>query len=96
MKRPVAFPSINENSEAKRNKFKGVRAYALDYYVPEYVPSDTDLLCAFRIEPLQGVGMIEASAAVAAESSTGTWAEVWSNQLADVDYYEAKVYRVAK
>ena len=64
-----------------------MRAYALDYYVPEYVPSDTDLLCAFRIEPLQGVDMIEASAAVAAESSTGTWTEVWSNQLTDIDYY---------
>ena len=39
MKHPVAFPSLNENSEAKRNKFQaGVRAYALDYYVPEYVP----------------------------------------------------------
>ena len=95
MKHPVAFPSVNENSEAKRNKFQaGVRAYALDYYVPEYVPSDTDLLCAFRIEPLQGVDMIEASAAVATESSTGTWTEAWSNQLTDIDYYKAKVYRI--
>ena len=91
MKHPVAFPSLNENSEAKRNKFQaGVRAYALDYYVP----SDTDLLCAFRIEPQQGVDMIESSAVVAAESSTGTWTEVWSNQLTDIDYYKAKVYRI--
>ena len=95
MKHPVAFPSLNENSEAKRNKFQaGVRAYALDCYVPEYVPSDTDLLCAFRIEPLQGVDMIEASAAVAAESSTDTWTEVWSNQLTDIDDYKAKVYHI--
>ena len=91
MKDPVAFPSLNENSEAKRNKFQaGVRAYALDYYVP----SDTDLFCAFRIESLQGVDMIEASAAVAAESSTGTWTEVWSNQLTDIDDYKARVYRI--
>ena len=55
----------------------GVRAYAVDYYVPDYIPQDTDLLCAFRIEP-KGVDMIEAAAAVAAESSTGTWTEVWS------------------
>jgi len=97
MKCPVAFPTVNENSEAERNKFKaGVRAYDLDYYDPEYVPSDTDLLRAFRIEPLQCVDMIEASAAVAAESSSGTWTEVWSNRLADIDYYKAKVYRVAK
>src|SRR5271157_5608156 len=94
MKHSVAFPSVDENSAAKRNKFQpGVRAYAVDYYVPEYVPSDTDLLCAFRIEPLQGVDMIEAAAAVA-ESSTGTWTEVWSNQLTDIDYYKAKVYRI--
>ena len=38
--------------------------------------------------------MIEAAAAVAAESSTGTWTEVWSNQLTDIDYYKAKVYRI--
>jgi ribulose 1,5-bisphosphate carboxylase large subunit-like protein len=61
MKHPVAFPSVNMNSEAKRNKFQaGVCAHALDYYVPEYVPSDTAPLRAFRIEPLQGVDMIEA------------------------------------
>ena len=54
MKHPGAFPSVNENSAAKRNKFQaGVRPYAADYYVPDYVPSDTDLLCAFRIEPPQ-------------------------------------------
>lgn len=47
MKHPIAFLSLNENSEAKRNKFQaGMRGYALDYYVP----SDTNLLCAFRIE----------------------------------------------
>ncbi len=78
-----------------RRQFQaGVRPYADDYYVPDYVPSDTDLLCAFRIEPAAGVDMIEASAAVAAESSTGTWTEVWSNQLTDLDFYKAKVYRI--
>ncbi len=44
----------------------GVHAYAVDYYVPDYEPLDTDLLCAFRIQPAQGVDMIEAAAAVAA------------------------------
>ena len=38
--------------------------------------------------------MIEASAAVAAESSTGTWTEVWSNTLTDLDFYKAKVYKI--
>ena len=64
------------------------------YYVPDYVPSVTDLLCDFRIEPLHGVDLIEASAAVAAESSTGMWTEVWSNQLTDIDYYKAKANRI--
>ena len=82
-------------SARKGRKFQaGVRPYAADYYVPDYVPSDTDLLCAFRIQPAPGVDRIEASAAVAAESSTGTWTEVWSNQLTSIDYYKAKVYRI--
>ena len=88
----VAIPSIVDEAPAdKTGKFQaGVRPYAADHYVP----SDTDLLCAFRIHPTPGTDMIEASAAVAAESSTGTWTEVWSNQLTDIDYYKAKVYRI--
>ena len=72
----------------------GVRPYAETYYVPDYEPQDTDLLCAFRITPKSGVDMIEASAAVAAESSTGTWTEVWSQEFMDIDFYKAKVYRI--
>lgn len=72
----------------------GVRPYAETYYAPDYIPSATDLLCAFRITPKPGVDMVEASAAVAAESSTGTWTEVWSNQLMDIEYYKAKVYDI--
>lgn len=73
----------------------GVRDYAVDYYAPDYAPADTDLLCAFRITPKPGVSLTEAAAAVAAESSTGTWTEVWSNQLTDLDFYKAKVYDIA-
>ena len=72
----------------------GVRPYAADYYVPDYVPLDTDLLCAFRIQPSPGVDLIEAAAAVAAESSTGTWTEVWGVHLVNLDFYKAKVYRI--
>ena len=82
------------SSHNGRQFHAGVRPYAADYYVPDYVPADTDLLCAFRIRPAPGVDRIEASAAVAAESSTGTWTEVWSNQLTSIDYYKAKVYRI--
>ncbi len=84
----ITSPAISEKYQA------GVRSYAADYYVPDYVPMNTDLLCAFRIQPKSGVDMIEAAAAVAAESSTGTWTEVWSNQLTSIDYYKAKVYRI--
>jgi ribulose-bisphosphate carboxylase large chain len=71
----------------------GVQDYAVGYYAPDYEPADSDLLCAFRIDP-KGVSLIEAAAAVAAESSTGTWTEVWSNQLTDLDFYKAKVYDI--
>lgn len=94
MSSSLLLPNGAEQTSASTGgKFQaGVRPYAVDYYVPDYVPSTTDLLCAFRIQPAAGVDMIEASAAVAAESSTGTWTEVWSNQLTDLDYYKAKVY----
>jgi len=88
--RSISKPPSAELSTAYQ---AGVRAYAVDYYVPDYLPQDTDLLCAFRIQP-KGVDMIEAAAAVAAESSTGTWTEVWSNQLTDIDFYKAKVYAI--
>lgn len=38
--------------------------------------------------------MIEAAATVAAESSTDTWTEVWSNQLIDLEFYKASVYDI--
>jgi len=88
-------PTVEETPAAKSGRFQaGVRPYAQDYYVPDYVPTDTDLLCAFRIQPDPSTDMTEASAAVAAESSTGTWTEVWSNQLTDLDFYKAKLYRI--
>lgn len=54
----------------------GVRPYAEMYYTPGYSPKEDDLLCAFRVRSRPDVGMVEAAAAVAAESSTGTWTEV--------------------
>ncbi|MFO7683798.1 MAG: form I ribulose bisphosphate carboxylase large subunit [Chloroflexota bacterium] len=72
----------------------GVRTYASGYYDPDYEPKETDLLCAFRITPKAPTDLIEAAAAVAAESSTGTWTEVWSNQLTDLEFYKARVYDI--
>jgi ribulose-bisphosphate carboxylase large chain len=54
----------------------GVKDYRLTYYTPDYVVKDTDILAAFRMTPQPGVPPEECGAAVAAESSTGTWTTV--------------------
>src|SRR5437016_1167511 len=73
----------------------GVTPYAeMGYYDADYVPKDTDILCAFRIVPQPGVDAIEAAAAVAGESSTATWTVVWTDRLTDHKHYQAKAYRV--
>ncbi len=73
----------------------GVTPYAeMGYYDADYQPKDTDILCAFRIVPQEGVEPIEASAAVAGESSTATWTVVWTDRLTAHEHYQAKCYRV--
>src|SRR5260221_4146593 len=73
----------------------GVIPYAqMGYWKPDYEPKDTDILCAFRIVPQEGVDPIEASAAVAGESSTATWTVVWTDRLTAAEKYRAKCYRV--
>jgi ribulose-bisphosphate carboxylase large chain len=72
----------------------GVKEYRLTYYTPDYQPIDTDLLAAFRITPQPGVPSEEAGAAVAAESSTGTWTTVWTDGLTKLDFYKGRCYDV--
>src|SRR3978361_2052704 len=73
----------------------GVIPYAeMGYWQPDYEPQDTDLLCAFRVTPQDGVPPEEAGAAVAGESSTATWTVVWSDRLTTFEHYQAKCYRV--
>src|SRR5882762_3745756 len=73
----------------------GVTPYAeMGYYDADYVAKDTDILCAFRISPQEGVDAIEAAAAVAGESSTATWTVVWTDRLTDHKHYQAKAYSV--
>jgi ribulose-bisphosphate carboxylase large chain len=66
----------------------------MGYWKPDYVPKDSDILCAFRVTPQPGVEPEEAAAAVAGESSTATWTVVWTDRLTAYDHYQAKCYRV--
>jgi len=73
----------------------GVTPYAeMGFYQPDYAPKDTDVLCAFRFVPQEGVEAIEAAAAVAGESSTATWTVVWTDRLSAHEHYQAKCYSV--
>ncbi|MCB0192503.1 MAG: form I ribulose bisphosphate carboxylase large subunit [Anaerolineae bacterium] len=73
----------------------GVTPYAeMGYYRSDYEPKDTDILCAFRLVPQEGVDAIEAGAAIAGESSTATWTVVWTDRLTTFEHYQAKCYRV--
>ena len=73
----------------------GVIPYAkMGYWEPDYVPKETDILALFRISPQEGVDPVEASAAVAGESSTATWTVVWTDRLTACELYRAKAYRV--
>ena len=69
----------------------GVRAYRDTYWDGNYQPIDTDFLACFKITPQKGIEREEIAAAVAAESSTGTWTTVWTDHLTDVDYYKARL-----
>ena len=67
-------------------------AYRLTYYTPEYQVQETDILAAFRMTPQPGVPAEECGAAVAAESSTGTWTTVWTDGLTQLDRYKGRCY----
>ena len=72
----------------------GVREYQETYWVPDFSPRETDLLAVFRLTPQPEVSPQEAAAAVAAESSTGTWTEVWTDRLTTLSRYQARAYRI--
>jgi len=72
----------------------GVKDYKLTYYTPDYEPLITDILAAFRVTPMPGVPADEAGAAVAAESSTGTWTTVWTDGLTSLDRYKGRCYEI--
>src|SRR5918994_5736661 len=81
--------------EKKDRWSAGVAPYAeMGYYNADYVPKDTDVLCAFRFVPQEGVEPIEAAAAIAGESSTATWTVVWTDRLTAHEHFQAKCYEV--
>ncbi len=88
--------SVEQRTRIKNERYEsGVIPYAkMGYWDPEYVVKDTDVLALFRITPQPGVDPIEASAAVAGESSTATWTVVWTDLLTACDLYRAKAYKV--
>src|SRR5574339_879840 len=72
----------------------GVKEYRQAYWQPHYAVKDTDILACFKITPQPGVDREEVAAAVAAESSTGTWTTVWTDLLTDLDYYKGRAYAI--
>jgi ribulose-bisphosphate carboxylase large chain len=52
----------------------------IDYVDLDYKPKSSDLVCDFYAEPVPSLSVREAAGAVAAESSTGTWTELTTEQ----------------
>src|SRR5947207_2294164 len=79
-----------------KDRYKsGVMEYKkMGYWEPDYEPKDTDIIALFRVTPQDGVDPIEASSAVAGESSTATWTVVWTDRLTAAEKYRAKCFRV--
>src|SRR4051795_1200093 len=95
---PNEETTMNMHSMTVRGKDRyksGVMEYKkMGYWEPDYVPKDTDVIALFRVTPQDGVDPIEASAAVAGESSTATWTVVWTDRLTAAEKYRAKCFRV--
>nr|YP_009511634.1 ribulose-1,5-bisphosphate carboxylase/oxygenase large subunit [Melanthalia intermedia]AXI97511.1 ribulose-1,5-bisphosphate carboxylase/oxygenase large subunit [Melanthalia intermedia] len=88
--------SVEERTRIKNERYEsGVIPYAkMGYWDPDHIIKDTDVLALFRVTPQPGVNPVEASAAIAGESSTATWTVVWTDLLTACDLYRAKAYKV--
>jgi ribulose-bisphosphate carboxylase large chain len=88
-------PIPDTKAKAAERYRAGVMEYRkMGYWEPDYEPKITDVIAVFRVTPQDGVDPIEASAAVAGESSTATWTVVWTDRLTACEKYRAKCYRV--
>ncbi|AKH97706.1 type III ribulose-bisphosphate carboxylase [Halanaeroarchaeum sulfurireducens] len=63
-----------------------------DFVDTGYLPSDSDLVCEFAIEPAAGLDMVDAAGRVASESSNGTWATLDVSE--DVVDLSATAFRI--
>ena len=90
------FQSVENRTRIKNERYEsGVIPYAeMGYWDANYTIKDSDVLALFRITPQPGVDPVEATAAVAGESSTATWTVVWTDLLTACDIYRAKAYKV--
>ncbi|KAL8205723.1 hypothetical protein R6Q57_009274 [Mikania cordata] len=87
---------MSPQTETKASvEFKdGVKDYKLTYYTSEYETKNIDILAAFRVTPQPGVPPEKLGAAVAAESSIGTWTTVWTDGLTSLDRYKGRCYGI--
>ena len=90
------FQSVENRTRIKNERYEsGVIPYAeMGYWDANYTIKESDVLALFRITPQPGVDPVEATAAVAGESSTATWTVVWTDLLTACDIYRAKAYKV--
>ena len=88
--------AVESRTRIKSERYEsGVIPYAkMGYWDPDYAVKETDILALFRCTPQPGVDPVEATAAVAGESSTATWTVVWTDLLTACDIYRAKAYKV--
>ena len=86
----ASVPAMQTSTRAGLGFRAGVKDYRLTYFMDDYKVIDTDLLAAFRVVPQPGVPPEEAGAAIAAESSTGTWTTVWTDGLTSLDRYKGR------
>ncbi|XP_047258974.1 ribulose bisphosphate carboxylase large chain-like [Capsicum annuum] len=90
------FMSPQTETKASVGFKAGVKEYKLTYYTPEFQTKDTDILAAFQVTPQHGVPPEEVGAAVAAESSAGTWTTVWTDGLTNIDHCNGRCYRIKR
>ena len=90
----MAMSRTRETPVVRETYRAGVQEYRKTYYDPGYQPKETDILAAFRVTPQPEVPAEEAAAAVAAESSTGTWTAVWTDLLTDMERYRGRCYAI--